>query len=470
MVLFLLILIVNSFVLVGCGKYLHRMDSFTADKKNENRLFWLIISGGIPSIIITLIIHPIWDSTLYNLTGLYYGENTFISQFLVIGPVEEFSKFIVFIFLTSSRKSIKEPRDGMLQAASVALGFALTENIFYAMSGGIILLLIRSIITIIAHMTYAVIWGFAWGSLGYSNSSKTHTSGWYYVIPALILAALFHGATNFFLLTGYPLLALFIDGLAIVLFINIYKIVRENSPYRKYKLEEYRTAIPSIKVGLQKYPDSYFLNIKLGIFYIYARKYKVGEKYLLKARKLRLNNAESKFYCGVAIYLDGRTSEGIRVMNRAIKAISEEKILKMVANLKKVISVEAERAELLSRFNKNRMQFIADAPTPYKRRSRRNNSKGYTSASRSLNRRSSVYKKDTKSNLDVNKPLLNKTTKEKNRFGKKIKKQIRHKDSLDNRGLWESMFKDNPDPIILEPYYLKKGESVITSIGKLKRK
>ncbi|MCK5198715.1 MAG: PrsW family intramembrane metalloprotease [Spirochaetales bacterium] len=39
------------------------------------------------------------------------------SQFLIVGPVEESSKFLVLIFLTGIMKSIKEPRDGILQAA-----------------------------------------------------------------------------------------------------------------------------------------------------------------------------------------------------------------------------------------------------------------------------------------------------------------------------------------------------------------
>ncbi len=468
--LFLLTLIINSFVLVGWGKYLHRLDAFTVDKKNEYRLATLIIMGGVPSVVLTLFLNQFWGTAVYNLTGHYYVENTFISHFLLTGLVEEFSKFLVFIILTSPFKTIKEPRDGMLQAASIAMGFALTENIIYSLQYGIYVLLIRSIITIIGHVTYAVIWGYAWGSVGYINGGKTKTLGLLYTFIALIAAAMFHGASNFLLSSHFLLLALLSDILAIALFFIIYQAVKVNSPYRSFSLQEYRTAIPTLQTGLQKYPESYVLNKKLGIFYIYAQKYKVAEKYLLKARKLRFNNIESKFYCGVAIYLEGRTSEGIRLMNRTLTAIPEERIHRMVSSLKKVISSETEREELLSRFNKIRMQFIADAPTPYKRRSRSLISKGHTSAPRSLNRRSSVYKKDTNANLDVNIPLLNKTANVKKKFGKKIKKPIRQKDPFDNRGNWERLFKENPDPVILKPYYLKKGESVVTDLLKSGKK
>ncbi len=469
MVLFLLTLIINSFVLVGWGKYLHRLDAFTVDKKNEYRLATLIIMGGVPSVIITLFFNQFWGTAIYNLTGYYRGDNTFISHFLLTGLVEEFSKFLVFIILTSPFKTIKEPRDGMLQAASIAMGFALTENIIYSLQYGIYVLLIRSIITIIGHVTYAVIWGYAWGSVGYINGGKTKTLGLLYTFIALIAAAMFHGASNFLLSSHFLLLALLSDILAIALFFIIYQAVKVNSPYRSFRLQEYRNAIPTLQTGLKKYPESYVMNKKLGIFYIYAQKYRVAEKYLLKARKLRFHNTESKFYCGAAIYLEGKTSEGLRLMNRAITAMPDERILRIVSSLKKVISSEPEREELLSRFNKNRMQFMDDAPLLYKRRSRRQISTSYTSAPRSLNRRSSIYKKDIKTNLEVNKPLLNITTKAKNRFDRKIKKRKRNVEPFDNRGNWEKLFKENPRPVILKPYYLKKGQSVVVRSGKSKK-
>ena len=132
-----------------------------ADKKNEYRLFWLIVNGGILSIVLTFIMQVRWEEILFRVTGLHYYMNPFVANFLIVGPVEELSKFAVFIALTGIMKSIKEPRDGIPQAASVALGFALVENLIYVFRYGIIVLLVRSILSIIGHMSYAVIWGFA---------------------------------------------------------------------------------------------------------------------------------------------------------------------------------------------------------------------------------------------------------------------------------------------------------------------
>ena len=156
------ILGINILALMAWGKYLNHLDAFASDKRNEHRLFWLVITGGIPSIVLTLIVQSHWESILFSTTGLQYDMNPFVGELLIVGPVEEFSKFIIFIVLTGMMKSIKEPRDGILQAASVAMGFALVENIFYAYCYGFTILIIRSFLTILGHMSYAIIWGFTW--------------------------------------------------------------------------------------------------------------------------------------------------------------------------------------------------------------------------------------------------------------------------------------------------------------------
>ncbi|MCK5674103.1 MAG: PrsW family intramembrane metalloprotease, partial [Spirochaetales bacterium] len=173
MIQLLLILIINTLVLIAWGKYLHHLDAFTVDKKNEHRLFWFIVTGSILNTILVSMMYPLWENILFSLTGLGFGINPFITHFLIVGPVEEFTKFLVFIFLTGIFQSIKEPRDGILQAVSIALGFALMENFLYALDYGIGVLLMRSILSIIGHSTYAAIWGFAWSSTVYTTDKDS---------------------------------------------------------------------------------------------------------------------------------------------------------------------------------------------------------------------------------------------------------------------------------------------------------
>ena len=115
--MFLLILIINTLALLGWGKYLNHLDAFTMNKKNEDKIFWFIIIGSVTSIILALLVYPLWENILKSITGLRSDQNAFVEHILIAGPVEELSKFLVFIALAGMFNSIKEPRDGILQAS-----------------------------------------------------------------------------------------------------------------------------------------------------------------------------------------------------------------------------------------------------------------------------------------------------------------------------------------------------------------
>lgn len=290
-----------------------------------------------------------------------------------MGPVEEFSKFIIFIALTGMMKSIKEPRDGILQAASVAMGFALVENIFYAFSHGYTVLIIRSFLTILGHMSYAVIWGFTWGATAYTSAGTNKTPDRFIVFPSLILAAILHGTYNAFLDYGNPLAAIFVNLTTMSLFFVLYNYVRDNSPYRAFKLREYRKAIPELKRGLQKHPNSFVLNKRMGVFNIYARSYNKAGKYLNKARKIKPKNSAARFYYGLSKYMDGETEKGLMHMNSAVEALPVNMQKKMIGTIKNVVSTETARNELLNRVNSSGKFEIKDTTKERKNRAMRNN-------------------------------------------------------------------------------------------------
>ena len=427
----MLILTINSLVLLAWGKYLHHLDAFTSDKKNTSKLFWLIIAGGIPSVVLTLYFQPFWEGALYNFTGLWYGMNPVVANILIVGPVEELSKFLTFIFLTTIIKSIKEPRDAVIQAASVALGFALVENIIYAWSGGLVLLLIRSFITIVGHMTYAAIWGFAWGAFKYSSANGRKSSDRYFIIPSLILSAMFHGLYNSLLDYNHTFLALASDFITIILFYKIYRYVRDNSPYRRYSLGEYKKAIPALKMGLNKYPNSYELNKRMGIFQIYVRKYRLAEKFLQIAHNLKPGSPFGKFYYGLARYLNGNAPEGIRLMNGAVKDLPSSLRTKQISALKKVVSDNYARKNLISQFNPSSLQFDPVPANPGLRKKR-------SYASRQ-------YRPERKSSFSP---------------AKQYSSNYSYSDSRHTGSDWDRLIKLNPDPVILKPYNINRSSIV----------
>jgi len=146
------------------------------------------------------------------------------------------------------------------------------ENFLYASMYGIPTLLIRTILSTIGHMTYAAIWGFSWAATVYTSTKNKRSPDRFYIIPFLIFASLFHGLYNTFLASGYLLLGIMVKLVTLSLFFFIYKYTKNNSPYRKYSLKEYKIAITTLKMGLDRYPESCILNKRLGIFNIYTQK------------------------------------------------------------------------------------------------------------------------------------------------------------------------------------------------------
>jgi RsiW-degrading membrane proteinase PrsW (M82 family) len=156
--------------------------------------------------------------------------NEFTGNFIVTGPVEELAKFGIFFLFATQNDSIKEPLDGVLQAASVAVAFAGIENFSYALDYGIGVLLIRSVISFAGHMAYAALWGFAAGLYLYSSKKGTGQVGVSLLLYALIISAALHGLFNFSLSMSSGVLAFLVKAGSILLAYLAYTYLRSISP------------------------------------------------------------------------------------------------------------------------------------------------------------------------------------------------------------------------------------------------
>jgi hypothetical protein len=106
------------------------LDTHRREKKSQVVLLKFFLFGFlclIPMTILYFLSYAFWGNFLED--GWLFA---FIDEMFITGPVEEFSKFIIFLLLSRSMKSIKEPIDGVLQAGTVALAFATAENFLYA--------------------------------------------------------------------------------------------------------------------------------------------------------------------------------------------------------------------------------------------------------------------------------------------------------------------------------------------------
>ena len=113
------------------------------------------------------------------------------AMLLVVGPVEEVSKFAAVRLKPYRSLYFDEPMDGLVYAAAASLGFASLENLGYVARFGPKVMIGRAPLSTVAHLVFGSIWGYALGvhhASGYNRAAL--------VVVSLALAAFTHATFN----------------------------------------------------------------------------------------------------------------------------------------------------------------------------------------------------------------------------------------------------------------------------------
>ena len=131
------------------------------------------------------------------------GYMIYIS-FIVAGLTEEGLKALILIPNLLREKNFNEKLDGIIYSVFLSLGFATVENIIYILfedpTSVFQVSIIRAIISIPAHMMFAIIMGYYISKYKF-NSSKSKPKT--YLIMSIIVPILLHGIFDFILMIPY---------------------------------------------------------------------------------------------------------------------------------------------------------------------------------------------------------------------------------------------------------------------------
>lgn len=158
-----------------------------------------------------------------------------MSMLLVVGPVEELSKFGAVRLFAYRSLYFEEPIDGLVYGAAASLGFASLENLLYVYSYGPSVMIVRAPVSTLAHLIFGSAWGYALGL--HMQSGRTRSK---MIVLGIGAAAVLHGMFNL-MLFAFPL-----ASLAIVILGSIWAYKRFNwgqliSPFR------YRRNLPRVE-------------------------------------------------------------------------------------------------------------------------------------------------------------------------------------------------------------------------------
>jgi RsiW-degrading membrane proteinase PrsW (M82 family) len=128
-----------------------------------------------------------------------------ISMLIVVGPVEETSKFLAVRFGAFRSTYFDEPVDGLVYSAAASLGFASLENLLYVYSFGPEVMIFRAPLSTVAHLVFGSLWG-----LGLGLYFRSGRQSRLLLITTLVAAAALHASFNIAVFSPYPWLAILI--------------------------------------------------------------------------------------------------------------------------------------------------------------------------------------------------------------------------------------------------------------------
>jgi RsiW-degrading membrane proteinase PrsW (M82 family) len=214
-------------------------------------LLFAFLWGAGASVLVALIVGLAAEAVLTS-GGATDGALEFIGAVIQAPIVEETAKgFGVLLIFLVARKHFDGPVDGIVYAATVAAGFAFTENILYfgaELGGGegssvAGVFIIRGLMSPFAHVMFTLCTGVAIGIAARRRGALRGVLAFVIgLVPAMLLHALWNGATfvvgdDFFIYYVVVQVPLFIGAIILVVALR-----RHEARLTKIRLDEYAAA------------------------------------------------------------------------------------------------------------------------------------------------------------------------------------------------------------------------------------
>lgn len=288
-----------------------RLDPHRGQKGSNRRMMILFLLGALsaaPAYFLSTYI-PAGDPGSGSLA------RSLVLFVCVYAPIEEFSKFLLFGLLVTKLRSLREPADGIFQAAAVGLGFAIVENVFYALSSSPQGALLRASITPLRHMIYSGIWGLVYATQRFGQLRLT-AKGVLLVFLAIISASIVHGFSNFMVKVGFGAQMFFTSVMTLSSFLVLAQLKRI-SPYALRDLGRPREALRAIENALVHDPSNTHLHLRAAHFRLRCGDASRAAAHLECFLAARPDDSYATGLMGAALVLAGSRHCGAAALERA---------------------------------------------------------------------------------------------------------------------------------------------------------
>jgi len=221
-----ILLILSILPVILMGYIIYKNDKV---EKEPPGLLSKLFFSGIGAVAITLII-----TVLIDLIFPVFVNSESLNLimlipycFILVGLVEEGSKWIILKGLTWKNKEFNYIYDAIVYAVFVSLGFAALENIIYVLNGGITTAISRTIFSIPGHTFFGVFMGYYYGLAKQAKINGNIKLEKRNLYLSIIVPTLLHGIFDYCLLSKELLLIFVYLIFVIFLYIKAFKRIRQ---------------------------------------------------------------------------------------------------------------------------------------------------------------------------------------------------------------------------------------------------
>ncbi len=175
--------------------------------------------GGVFAALLAVVLEEIGGVILNSLVSIENPFYVIVLAFLVVAAAEEFAKYLFMKRTTWNREEFDYRFDGIVYSVFVSLGFAAFENVSYVMGYGLSVAPARAVLSIPAHMGFAVFMGAFYGRARMYTNQEDSQSAKVSIRLGLGSAIFLHGFYDACALSGSSFAAMLF--LAFVVFLDI---------------------------------------------------------------------------------------------------------------------------------------------------------------------------------------------------------------------------------------------------------
>ena len=157
-----------------------------------------------------------------------------ILYFLVVGLSEEASKYVVLKKTTWNSPEFNCKFDGVIYAVTVALGFALWENIEYVLMYGMTTALVRAVTAVPGHACFGVFMGVWYGLAKRCELRGDESTGKTCRMLCVLMPAVIHGCYDFIATMTNAYSTIVFVAFVLIMFIICYTVVKKLSRNDEY--------------------------------------------------------------------------------------------------------------------------------------------------------------------------------------------------------------------------------------------